>query len=108
MSCLEHLSISAPSIFSGSRVVVETEGALVIFVGIDWAEAHHDVCVVDEQGAMLAKARVPDGVEGTRRLHELVAEHAEEPHEVIVGIETDRGLLVGSLVAAGYAVFAIN
>ena len=80
----------------------------MIFVGIDWAEAHHDACVVDEAGAVLGKARVPDGVDGVRMLHELVAEHAEEPSEVAVGIETDRGLLVGALVAAGYHVFAIN
>ncbi len=42
------------------------------------------------------------------RLHALLAEHAERPTDVIVGIETDRGLLVGALVAAGYGVYAIN
>ena len=25
----------------------------MIFVGVDWAEAHHDVCVLDDQGAVL-------------------------------------------------------
>ncbi len=33
---------------------------------------------------------------------------AEEPSDVVVGIELDRGLLVGALLAAGYAVHAIN
>lgn len=80
----------------------------MIFVGIDWAEAHHDVCVLDEQGAVLAKGRVPDGVEGVAGLHEIVAAHAEEPDDVLVGIEVDRGLLVGALVAAGYRVYAVN
>jgi transposase len=80
----------------------------VIFVGIDWSEHHHDVCVVDSNGAVLAKARVPEGIEGVARLHEMLACHAEEPEEAIVGIETDRGLLVRALVAAGYQVFAIN
>lgn len=80
----------------------------MIFVGIDWSEHHHDVCVVDEQGAQLAKVRVPEGMQGVVRLHETIADHAEEPDEVIVGIEIDRGLLVGALVAAGYRVFAIN
>jgi transposase len=80
----------------------------VIFVGIDWAEAHHDVCVLDEGGAVLVKGRVVDGVEGLARLHAMVAEHAEDPTEVLVGIETDRGLLVGALVAAGYRVYAVN
>ena len=48
------------------------------------------------------------GSRGVGKLHALVAEHAEDPARVVVGIETDRGLLVGSLVAAGYQVYAIN
>ena len=75
----------------------------MVFVGVDWAEAHHDLCLVDEQG----KRRIPDGLQGVRRLHELVCEHAEEPEQV-VGIETDRGLLVRALLAAGYQVYAVN
>jgi transposase len=80
----------------------------VIFVGIDWSERHHDVCLMDAGGTQLAGARVPDGIEGMAELHGLLSDHAEEPEEVIVGIETDRGLLVGALVAAGYRVYAIN
>jgi len=80
----------------------------MVFLGIDWAEAYHDVCLLDEQGKVLGKRRVIDGLEGVRRLHELVAEHAEEPEQVVVGIEIDRGLLVHALVAAGYQLYAIN
>lgn len=80
----------------------------MVFVGVDWAEAHHDVCVVNEAGRVLGKRRVPDGLEGVRQIHELVAGHAEQPEQVVVGIETDRGLLVGALLAAGYQVYAIN
>ena len=80
----------------------------MIFVGIDWSEAHHDVCVLDDQGMVLAKGKVSDDVSGVGRLHAMAAEHAEDPSEVVVGIETDRGLLVGSLVQAGYRVYAIN
>jgi transposase len=80
----------------------------LIFVGIDWSERHHDVCVMDEEGRKLAGLRVPEGAQGLEQLHGVIAEHAEEPDEVIVGIETDRGLLVGALVVAGYRIFAIN
>ena len=80
----------------------------MIFVGIDWAEAHHDVCVLDREGEVLATRRVPDGLEGVARLHALLGEHTDEPAEVIVGIETDRGLLVTALLAAGYTVHAVN
>jgi transposase len=80
----------------------------VIFVGIDWSERHHDVCVLDAGGDVLETARVPEGIEGTARLHEVLATHADAPGQVVIAIETDRGLLVRSLVAAGYEVFAIN
>jgi len=89
-------------------VLVEAKGGRVIFVGVDWSESHHDVCVMDVEGRVLTKGRVPDGVDGLGRLHEMVATHASDPSEVAVGIEIDRGLLVGALVAAGYAVHAVN
>jgi Transposase/Transposase IS116/IS110/IS902 family len=80
----------------------------MIFVGDDWAEDHHDVYLMDEAGKRLASRRLPEGLAGIRLLHELIAGHVEEPEQVVIGIETDRGLWVGALVAAGYQVFAIN
>ncbi len=80
----------------------------MIFVGIDWAEAHHDVCVLDTEGEVLATRRIPEGLGGVARLHAMLGEHAEDPEEVVIGIETDRGLLVGALLAAGYTVYAVN
>ena len=80
----------------------------MIFVGDDWAEAHHDVYVCDQAGTRLAAKRLPEGIEGMTRFHDLVAVHADGPGEVIVGIETDRGLWVQALVEAGYVVYAIN
>jgi hypothetical protein len=59
-------------------------------------------------GSVPARERITDGVAGVARLHEPVASWAEEPAEVVVGIETDRGLLVGALVAAGHQVIAVN
>jgi hypothetical protein len=80
----------------------------VLLVAIDWAERHHDVCVMAADGSVLATERIADGVAGVARLHDLIAGHASDPVEVVVGIETDRGLLVGALVAAGYQVVAVN
>jgi Transposase/Transposase IS116/IS110/IS902 family len=90
----------------------------MLFVGDDWAEDHHDIEVQDETGRRLARARLPEGVAGLSRLHELVAEHLGEDEvdpetgfvaqNVVVGIETDRGAWVAALAAAGYQVFAIN
>jgi transposase len=84
---------------------------VLLFVGDDWAEAHHDVEVMDATGRRLAKARLPEGVVGMARLHAMIAEalgeDAEEA-EVLVGIETERGPWVAALIAAGYRVYAIN
>jgi transposase len=80
----------------------------LIFVGIDWAEAHHDVCVLDRDGIVLGRRRVVDGVAGVGEIHALLAEHIEDPSEVVIGVEVDRGLLVQALVSAGYQVIAVN
>lgn len=45
------------------------------------------------------------------QFHELVAQHGGpdlDPGEVLVGIETDHGLWVQALIAAGYRVFGVN
>ena len=82
-----------------------------LFVGDDWAEDHHDVEVMNEAGKVLVKRRLPEGVAGMARLHELIGEHLGEDAdgaEVVVGIETGHGPWVAALVAAGYTVFAVN
>jgi hypothetical protein len=83
-------------------------GSSVIFVGDDWAEDHHDVHLMGENGTRLASRRLPEGLPGISAFHQLLAGHAEEPDQVVIGIETDRGLWVEALVGAGYQVYAIN
>jgi transposase len=80
----------------------------MLFVGVDWAEDHHDVCVMAEDGRVLGKRRVPHSVAGLGALHELVADHVADDEVVAIGIEIDRGLVVAALVGAGYEVYAIN
>jgi transposase len=89
---------------------------MLLFVGDDWAEDHHDVEVMDTSGRRLAKARLPEGVAGIARLHAMIAEYLTVDGEdtvdaaglVKVGIETDRGPWVQALIAAGYTVFAVH
>jgi transposase len=79
-----------------------------VFVGDDWAEAHHDVHVMNESGEELATARLVHGLAGMGQFHELIAGHAGDASEVVVGIEVDRGLWVEAMLAAGYQVYGIN
>jgi transposase len=71
----------------------------MIFVGLDWSEKWHDVCVADESGRPLGRRRVDDSPEGLTRLQSLIAKHAEDPAE---------GLMVRALRAAGYVIYPIN
>ncbi len=94
---------------SSTGFVIEVEEVIgLIFVGNDWAEDHHDIHVMNTEGKKLAIRRFPEGVAGVSDFHALIAEHAQDPAEVVVGIETDHGLWVASLVAAGYRVYAVN
>ena len=79
-----------------------------MYLGDDGSEDHHDVHLMNEQGESLAARRLPEGLEGMTALHELLAQHAQDPGEVVVGIETDRGPWVATLLGAGYRVCAIN
>lgn len=93
------------------RVGRDEEEIRLLFVGDDWAEAHHDVEIQDETGRALARRRLPEGIGGIAALHALLADQLPgdaEPDQVVVGIETDRGPWVQALLAAGYQVYAIN
>ena len=80
----------------------------MLFVGDDWAEAHHDVVVLDDDGEMVVRVRFGHGLVGIGRFHELIADLGTDPCQVVIGIETDRGLWVESLIGAGYQLYAIN
>jgi len=88
-----------------------------IYCGIDWAEAHHDVAVIDDTGRQLVKRRITDDLPGVTGLCQVLADavasaQPADPGDVFVpvdvAIETDRGLLVAALRAAGHRVWSIN
>lgn len=80
----------------------------MLYVGIDWADDHHDVCVTDDTAATLAEFQIPHSVEGFVALHAAIAQHQSDPSQVLVALETSRGLLVYNLLCQGYQVYAIN
>jgi transposase len=80
-----------------------------VFCGIDWAEDHHDIALVNRDGQLLARRRISDDAAGLAQLMDLLAEHGDtEGDPVPVAIETPRGLLVACLRATGRQVYPIN
>ena len=47
-----------------------------ITCGIDWAEGHHDVALVDGEGERVARQRIDTGLSGFTELMALIAEHS--------------------------------
>ena len=80
-----------------------------LYCGIDWATAHHDVAVVDDDGRVVARGRVGNDAAGFAQLLTLLAEAGDSAdHPIPVGIETDRGLWVAALRATGRVIYPIN
>src|SRR6266516_2155467 len=80
-----------------------------VFCGIDWAEDHYDVALVDDAGAVLARKRISDDSFGYQVLVGLLGEHGDRQDDPIpVAIETPRGLLVACLRRTGRQIYAIN
>jgi transposase len=80
-----------------------------VFCGIDWAEDHHDIAIVDRDGQLLARRRIGDDAAGLAQLVALLAEHGDSAEDPVpVAIETPRGLLTACLRATGRKVYPIN
>src|SRR6266487_185629 len=92
-----------------SHYIEENGGSMDIYGGIDWAEDHHDITLVNRDGQLLARRRISDGAAGLAQLLALLAEHGDTAGDPVpVAIETPRGLLVACLRATGRAVYPIN
>src|SRR5947199_8514675 len=77
--------------------------------GIDWAEDHHDIAVVDRDGQLLARARISDDAAGLALLLEWLAGHGDNAGDPIpVAIETPRALLTACLRATGRPIYPVN
>src|SRR3954467_1965311 len=82
---------------------------MAVFCGVDWAEGHHDIALIDNEGKLVAKRRINESVEGVAELTAMLTaagDSAEEP--IPVAIETPRGLLVAVLRASGRPIYPIN
>ena len=54
-----------------------------VFCGIDWAEDHYDVALVDDAGGVLARKRISDDSFGFQVLLGLLCEHGDRQDDLI-------------------------
>ena len=80
-----------------------------LYCGIDWSERHHDVAIIDQDGGLISKQRIPDTAEGFTQLLALLAAAGDRADQLIpVAIETPRGLMVAAIRATGRPLYPIN
>jgi hypothetical protein len=113
----QSLAIRAPRVLARAScpigtvrlVEVKVNTRPLVTCGIDWAERHHDVALVDAEGQLVAKRRISDDIDGFAVLVEVLADAGDsEDNPIPVAIETPRGLLVAALRATRRRVYSIN
>jgi transposase len=78
------------------------------FAGIDWADAHHDVAVVDEMGRQHGALQVAHSAAGLETLVTFLRGYAANPEQIACIVETTHGLLITALLEAGFPVYPVN
>ena len=78
------------------------------YVGLDWADTHHDVDVLDEGGKRVGARRFPHTHEGLNELKQFVLSIATQPENLACIVETNHGLLITFLLEAGIPVYPVN
>ena len=74
------------------------------YVGLDWADTHHDVVVLDEAGRRVGSRRFAHSHTGLNELKEFVLGIAASPDQLACIVETNHGLLIAFLLEAGIPV----
>lgn len=78
-----------------------------MFVGIDWASRAHELCVLDEHGAVVEQFGFGHSERGITGALARIAKLGR-PSELPIAIERPEGLLVDRLLAAGHEVVPIH
>jgi hypothetical protein len=51
----------------------------MLFLRVDWGERHHDLCLLDQDGMVLAARWIADPLAGVAEFHALLATHVLDP-----------------------------
>lgn len=77
------------------------------FAGLDWGGEKHAVCVVDEAGSIVDRFEVAHSREGLDTLSKRLAKICA-PDQLAIAIERPTGLVVDTLLDAGFRVVPIH
>jgi len=78
------------------------------YVGLDWADTHHDIVVLDEAGRRVDSRRFAHSHDGLNELKQCLLSIAASPDQLACIVETSHGLLIAFLLEAGIPVYPVN
>lgn len=77
------------------------------YAGLDWADRHHDLVVIDETGRKVGQLRVEHTPEGLAKLVKFLQDVAPLDQIACI-VETTHGLLIATLLEAGVPLYPVN
>lgn len=78
-----------------------------LYIGLDWSEAKHDVCMMNETGAIVKEFSIPQTAQGHRRLEQEIKGFKVDAEHCLVGLETSSNLVMDFLEPRPYTPYVI-
>ena len=73
-----------------------------VYMGIDWSTKKHDIVLLNEAGAIIARQTIPHQAEGFEKLDKMRRELGVPIGECLIGMETAHNILIDFLWGQGY------
>jgi len=73
-----------------------------VYMGIDWSTKKHDIALLNEVGAIIARQTIPHQAEGFEKLDEMRRQLGVPTSQCLVGMETAHNILIDFLWGRGY------
>ncbi len=78
-----------------------------LYIGLDWSEAKHDVCMMNETGATVKEFSIPQTAQGHQRLEQEIKGFNVAAEHCLVGLETSSNLVMDFLEPRPYTPYVI-
>lgn len=79
----------------------------MLYIGIDWSEEHHDVCIMHENGSQLLSFRVAHTPDGLQKLADKINQFGIPKKAYLIGLETAHNLLIDFLWSQGHPLYVL-